>query len=107
MRYRVCTEDGCPVMVTGGHSRCDDCRRAYERKRGSKAERGYDAEFQREKRKLKATNPTHCEHCGYPFTEQRLMQAGHAVAVRHGGSAEDGLKPHCVPCNAAWRRTGL
>src|ERR1044072_4125830 len=105
-RYRVCIEAGCP-NYTEGHTRCDDCRSAYEQARGTRTARGYGAEHQAAKRTLRAEGHTHCAACGEAFTAENPMQTGHVVPVREGGSADDGVAPHCRRCNAGWRSTGL
>jgi hypothetical protein len=45
-RYTVCSADGCPNFSTRG-GRCDECRRAAERMRGTRQERGYDSHHDR------------------------------------------------------------
>lgn len=40
MALKVCTEPGCPELVTKG--RCEAHSRAYEARRGSRQARGYD-----------------------------------------------------------------
>lgn len=103
MRYRVCCEAGCPNVVEG-HSRCDECRSAFERARGTKAERGYGRAFNRNKRAPEYLNATHCATCGQAFTETNPKTAGHVEALRNGGGSE--IKPECAACNYGWRKTG-
>lgn len=45
MALRVCSEPGCPELVTKG--RCQAHSRAHEQRRGSRQERGYDAAHDR------------------------------------------------------------
>jgi hypothetical protein len=46
MAKRVCTEPGCGLLVEHGvrDGRCDDCRRAKDKARGTRQQRGYGAE---------------------------------------------------------------
>lgn len=102
-RYCVCSEPGCPNVVEG-QSRCDECRSAYERARGTKRERGYDAQFDRNRRDPGYLTATQCATCAQPFTDDNPKTAGHVVAVRNGGGSE--IKPECRRCNYGWRKTG-
>jgi 5-methylcytosine-specific restriction protein A len=45
-RYTVCSRPGCPELSSQG-GRCDGCRTAAERDRGSAAQRGYDHRWRR------------------------------------------------------------
>lgn len=45
MALRPCAEHGCPALVSTG--RCDEHRREKERARGSRQQRGYDANHDR------------------------------------------------------------
>lgn len=105
-RFNVCAETDCHI-IHEGKGRCPTCRSLHEKQRGTKKQRGYGAEFDAEKRKLKASRPTNCVHCGSLFTPDNPMQAGHATAIRHGGTAAHGLLAHCRTCNEGWRATGL
>lgn len=106
LRYRVCSEPGCP-NVTEGQQRCFECRQAHEQARGSRIARGYGAAHQAGKRQLRAEGHTHCASCGEPFTDTNPMQTGHVVAIRDGGTGAEGYAPHCARCNQGWRSTGL
>lgn len=44
---RVCSQPGCPELVDAG--RCAEHRREYERERGSREERGYGVDHQRQR----------------------------------------------------------
>lgn len=43
--WRVCTEPGCGTLTKT--TRCDDCRRTKDQARGTRQERGYDAQHDR------------------------------------------------------------
>jgi hypothetical protein len=105
-RYRVCAEPGCP-NYTDGHTRCADCRSAHEQARGTRTARGYGPDHQAAKRQLQAEGHTHCTRCHQPFTPANPMDTGHLVPIRDGGTAADGVAPHCASCNRGWRATGL
>ncbi len=85
---------------------CPAHAREYEEARGTKAQRGYDAAFQRASREAKAS-ATHCAECGALFTPSNPATGGHSRAVRHGGSAHHGVVAQCRRCNYGWKRTGL
>jgi len=66
MAMRVCSEPGCPTLVTEA-GRCVEHRRVQERRRGSRQARGYDVEHDR----LRATwqpvveaGTVNCARCG-------------------------------------------
>ena len=99
-RVGVCNESGCPNF-TEGHAKCDDCRHATDKARGTRQARGYDASYQRELAALKATNPTHCETCGKPFGPDRVLTGGHVK--RDGQRTNEPLRAECAPCNYGHR----
>lgn len=68
---RVCTD--CPRLIERTRRRCSSCARAHNKARGTKAERGYGAEFQRARRAAK-----------------REVDAGRAKCWRCGGRIEAG-----------------
>jgi hypothetical protein len=52
MAKRPCLEPGCPVLVDAG--RCTKHRRALDRARGTRQERGYDAAYDQVHREYQA-----------------------------------------------------
>ncbi|GAA2237623.1 hypothetical protein GCM10010401_07270 [Rarobacter faecitabidus] len=68
---RVCSD--CPALIERTRRRCESCAREFERRRGTKAERGYDAAYQRARREAK-----------------REVDAGRAKCWRCGGRIEAG-----------------
>lgn len=101
---RVCLETGCPR--TTKRTRCDEHERARDKARGTRQERGYDAEFERAKRDPAYVAATHCVSCDEPFTASNPKTAGHSTALRKGGQGS-AIVPQCRRCNYGWRRTGL
>ena len=104
MSLRVCSEPGCPEFVTQG--RCDDHRRAKDKARGTRQERGYGADYQAQLKSPEYVNATHCAECGQVFTEDNPKTGGHSVALRNGGQGSK-ILPHCRRCNYGWENTGL
>lgn len=100
---RVCSTPGCPVLTDGG--RCQEHTRQADRARGTFRQRGYDAAYDRARRKALA-GATHCATCHQPFTPDNPATGGHVKAMRDGGTTADGIKPECRRCNYGWRRTG-
>ena len=63
---RVCAEGGCGLLVAAGvrDARCDEHRRARDKARGSRAERGYGAAHQATRAELlPLAYGTRCPHC--------------------------------------------
>lgn len=103
MAKKVCAEPGCPVLTDT--TRCPDHTRARDKARGTRQARGYDAEYDKQKRAPAFANATHCATCGKPFTPDNPKTAGHVIAIRDGGQGAP-IKPECRRCNYGWRRTG-
>lgn len=57
---RICAQPGCGALVERG--KCDRHRGAYDRQRGTAAQRGYGALWQRESRWFLSCNPL-CVDC--------------------------------------------
>lgn len=104
-----CAEPGCAALVHHG-SRCPAHRRApirdleqvrrYDDRRGTAAERGYDARWRKVRELKLATNPL-CEECerqGYVMPGELI---DHIVAKRNGGTDDlSNLQTLCRPCHA-------
>lgn len=103
-RYRVCSEPGCP-NVTEGHQRCDECRSAYERTRGTSKQRGYGQPHRTARAAVKpdveAGNAT-CWRCGQPIAPGATWDMGHDDDDRnvHRG-------PEHAACNRATKAHAL
>jgi hypothetical protein len=104
MSLRVCLESGCPALQA--ESRCAAHARARDKARGTRQQRGYDAQFEAAKRAPEYVNATHCTACGCAFTPDNPKTAGHVIAIRDGGRGS-GVTPQCRRCNYGWRTTDL
>lgn len=100
-----CTEPGCPNPATG-RGRCDDCRRAVDKRRGTSKQRGYD---QAHKARRAADAPAvaagavHCWRCG------NLIRPGTAWDEGHDDFDRSRYRgPEHASCNRATKaRAGL
>lgn len=94
---KVCSEPGCPNLQP--ESRCPAHRRERERQRGTRQQRGYDAEHDRERARwapLVATGNVKCWRCGDYIAAGAAWTLGHCDVDRriyHG--------PECPPCDYA------
>jgi hypothetical protein len=107
MSLRACAGH-CGTLIPAGtrSGRCPTCERQRDAERGTRQQRGYDADFERAKRDPDYLAATHCVECGEPFTEANPKTGGHSIALREGGKGSK-ILPHCRRCNYGWRRTGL
>jgi hypothetical protein len=101
MPMRPCLDCGALTPTT----RCPTCTGTRDRARGTRQQRGYGREYERERERA-LIDATHCATCGVLFTLDNPATGGHVVAVRKGGTAADGIKPECRRCNYGWERTG-
>ncbi len=94
-----CFEPRCPELVERGETRCPMHKRqhqqAYERTRGTAAERGYGAEHRKWRAAVLARDPL-CKGCG----RERSTFADHIIPLKQGGAKLDlrngqGLCNHC------------
>jgi len=93
----------CPrrALIDTG-SRCSSCRSAYQRRRdarrGTPAQRGYNAEYQRNRKAVLAASDGMCAWgCGRAATT-----VDHVVPLARGGSNDlDNLVPACATCNSS------
>lgn len=86
-------------------NRCDQCRRSRDKARGTRQQRGYDADYDEQLRDPAYLAATHCTTCGDPFTDDNPKTGGHSTALRHGGAGSP-VKPQCARCNFGWRKSG-
>lgn len=99
---RPCRAQGCPNLVWGDVIYCaqhahleNDRKRRYDAIRGTAAQRGYDARWNRIRSQFLAHHPI-CRHCGESATV-----AHHIIRRRSGGSDDDGnLLPLCASCHS-------
>ena len=89
-----CAEPGCPAATNGG--RCRKHRRAYERRRGTSAQRGYGGGWRALRAAVLARDPI-CKLCGRaPSTE-----ADHKIPKAQGGQdTMENLQGLCKPCHS-------
>jgi hypothetical protein len=100
---RVCAQPGCPTLTAS--RRCPDHQRKTEQARGSRQQRGYDAEHDRIRTALLARfQPgTLCPKCGQPMLNGQKLDAGHSVDLRDDPNAKADQLEH-AGCNRGWRR---
>lgn len=101
MAKRVCLEQGCPILVEAG-SRCVEHKRARDRARGSRQERGYDAEHDAlgrdYQRRMDAGERFRCWRCDEPLGTRR----GHDWHLGHDDHDRTKHRgPECPGCNLA------
>ena len=103
MPYKVarpCSFPGCPRLVREpGKWMCPEHQKEYEKeqdaRRGSAAERGYDARWRDIRDRFLAANPT-CEKCGATATV-----AHHIIRRRDGGKDHPrNLMALCASCHS-------
>lgn len=94
---KVCTQPGCPTIGNWTRGRCPIHERARDKQRGTRAQRGYDAAYDRERKAWQARldhgERLTCWRCGNPIDPAawHLGHDDHDRTVIHG--------PECPPCN--------
>ena len=101
MASRVCAEPGCPVIIRANvrDGRCDEHRRAKDKARGTRQQRGYDAQHDAERARwvpLVATGMVRCWRCRDHIAADQPFDLGHDDEDR---SVYRG--PEHVSCNRA------
>lgn len=97
MGRKVCRTPGCPTIINADAYRglCDDCRRSYDRARGTRAERGYDTAHDAEREtyaiRIRSGETLRCVTCNKKLSLNFHM--GH-TADRKGW-----IGPQCPFCN--------
>lgn len=97
MALRVCAERGCPVLVktTAYKGLCDTHRRARDKARGSRQDRGYGADHQAEHERIatliRAGITIRCVTCNRPL--------GPDFHLGHTDDRTSWLGPQCPHCN--------
>ena len=96
---RVCSTPGCPNLTAGG--RCDECRPAYERQRGTRQQRGYDAEHDRLRRRWRPRVERGTVHCHARVCVEglRLILPGQAWDLGHTDDRTAWTGPEHATCN--------
>jgi hypothetical protein len=106
---KVCSCRGCPAHSGNcvnlcPKGRCSSCARLADQARGTRQQRGYDAQYDAARNRAVAS-ASHCCSCGERFTEDNPATGGHRRAIRHGGTTAHGIDAQCRRCNYGWRRT--
>ena len=94
---KVCAEPGCPNLQP--ETRCLNHRREYERVRGTRQQRGYDAAHEAERKRwepIVATGGVRCWRCQAPLDPSEPWDLGHDD---HDRAIYRG--PECLRCNRA------
>ena len=97
---RLCPACGCTLpTVPHTKGKCQDCRRAYDRKRGKTRARGYDSEHKRLSKLAIAAHPF-CIDCG----ATQDLTGDHIVPKSRGGlNVLTNYAVRCRSCNTARR----
>lgn len=76
---KVCSKPGCPELVPHNVSRCTPHTRAADRARGSRQDRGYDAEHDRLRRQYERDGVVglDCARCGQMILPGQPWDLGH------------------------------
>jgi hypothetical protein len=93
---KVCPTPGCPHIIPTGQRYCPDCARAYEQRRGTRQQRGYDAEHERARASLArfvTTGTVPCVRC------RDLIQPDQPWDLDHNDTRTGYLGPAHATCN--------
>jgi hypothetical protein len=95
----VCLVPGCPT-VAHSRGRCAEHEAAREQQRGTRQQRGYDAQHERTRRRLMATAVgTACPLCGEMMTEHDRLELDHTTPLKHDRRSRGDRIVHGT-CNA-------
>lgn len=79
---KVCSASACPNPTSRGQSRCDECKAAADRGRGTAAQRGYNSRAHQLFRKAVLKKDVFCQLCGriatvadhHPLSRRQLVE---------------------------------
>jgi 5-methylcytosine-specific restriction protein A len=95
---RPCTTPGCPNLSASG--KCDDHARKHERERGTAAERGYGATWQRLRQMVLSRDPL-CTTCAAEERTTPSTDADHIIPKSRGGQDTlENLQGLCHSCHS-------
>ena len=95
---KACPQPACPHVIPPGGACPDHPRRPWAG-RGTARDRGYDAEYERNRKRVLAEE-THCARCGGPGRADD--QAGHKMPRSEGGpNSRENLQREHRRCNQA------
>lgn len=99
---RSCAYPGCGVLVHGG-SRCDAHRhvnRFADKRRGTRQERGYGAEWDRLRKQVMERDAGLCQPCARANTVMVAYAVDHKVCKAEGGTDDlTNLEAICRVCH--------
>lgn len=103
-----CAWPGCPNLAEPGHRYCPEHERQvqkeYDQKRGTAAQRGYDARWRRLRKMFLAANPVCADPFGIHARNGEVVPAtdvDHIVPKRCGGTDEwSNLQALCHACHS-------
>lgn len=96
MAKRVCPTPGCPTLIGPDQRTCADCARARDKARGTRQDRGYDANYDRERKRWKRildSQPWPCWRC------RQLIFPGFPWHLGHSDDRTVIQGPECPSCN--------
>jgi 5-methylcytosine-specific restriction protein A len=103
---KPCAQPGCPTLVKGGTTHCDEHRKARHRnvdaRRGTPAERGYTREWATQRRLYLMAHPI-CRSCGAAASEVDHIEPHRGDQRLFWDSAN--WQPLCRTCHS--RKTAL
>ena len=100
---RHCLEPGCYVLVQPGVPRCPTHASQHARRRGTRQEQGYGADWQRVRLEVLERDDYTCHYCGTVADS-----VDHVLPkVRGGSDDEANLVAACIRCNSAKRDRGV
>ncbi|MCC6147417.1 MAG: HNH endonuclease [Anaerolineaceae bacterium] len=105
---KPCMYPGCPNLVRDGGGRCEVHRREggrlYDERRGTAAQRGYDARWRKVRRMVLRARPVCADPFGYHAADGQVILATevhHILPLSMGGTDEEkNLDVLCKACHS-------